>query len=89
MTKLTISSFETLSKNDLSANQGWCLSILLRGDQNLTVLAGTMGISTAAMTGLVDHLTAKGFARRIDHETDRRVKLVSLSPRGRSFAKSL
>ena len=50
---------------------------------NLTDLANLTGISSAAITGLIDALEAQGLAERCRTATDRRVIHIVLSSKGR------
>jgi DNA-binding MarR family transcriptional regulator len=46
-------------------------------------LGDRVGLSTGAVTGLVDRLEKHGVCRREPHPTDRRSSYVTLTPRGR------
>ncbi|MBR1608433.1 MAG: MarR family transcriptional regulator [Kiritimatiellae bacterium] len=52
-------------------------------------LARTLHVSKQTMTGLVDRLEASGKVERADHPTDRRRRVVRLTPDGRSLAAGL
>ena len=52
------------------------------GPAKLRSLADLVGMSARNLTALADGLEAEGFARRIDHPTDRRVTLLELTAAG-------
>ena len=60
---------------------------LSRGPMAMGELAAALGIDRPNATVLVDDLEAQGLARRRDHPTDRRAKLVEATRRGRSLAR--
>ncbi|GLZ49639.1 hypothetical protein Acsp06_58240 [Actinomycetospora sp. NBRC 106375] len=63
------------------------LSDLGRQDaQPVSLLAARLGVAAPAGTALVDRLHAKGLVVRRRHPTDRRSRLVELTPRGRRVA---
>lgn len=52
-------------------------------------LAKTLGTGLGTITGIVDRLAAQGLVTRREDPTDRRVRLVELTPRGRVLAEEL
>jgi DNA-binding MarR family transcriptional regulator len=85
-----MNAYASLITKGLSEKHGYILSSLLEeGDRPISEFAPFVMVTKASMTLLVDRLDSLGFTRRIDHKDDRRIKLVSLTPKGRSFAKSL
>ena len=62
-----------------------CLDILEREGGRLTAgaLAKESGLTTAAVTGIIDRLEAKGYARRLRDDSDRRRVFVALTPLAR------
>jgi DNA-binding MarR family transcriptional regulator len=56
---------------------------LEHGPRTLTELAHDMGTDAPAATVSINALEARGLVKREAHPTDRRVKLVSLTPAGR------
>jgi MarR family 2-MHQ and catechol resistance regulon transcriptional repressor len=46
-------------------------------------------LANASMTSAVDRLDKLGFVLRKDHETDRRVRMVELTRKGRAFISDL
>jgi DNA-binding MarR family transcriptional regulator len=49
-------------------------------------LAGRMGCDNSYVTSLVDTLEERGLARRESHPTDRRIKVIVLTEKGRGLA---
>lgn len=75
---LVAQSLASLSQTHLTAQQLRVLAILLLGGASTpTDLAGTLGVSGATVSGLVDRLVATGMAERRPHPSDGRVRLVS------------
>ncbi|POX52143.1 MarR family transcriptional regulator [Streptomyces sp. Ru71] len=71
------------AKQGLNATEEKTLDLLERhGPLTAKDLARLTGLAPASVTGLVDRLEAKGFARRVKHPTDKRRVLVELE-RGR------
>lgn len=52
--------------------------------KNMSAVARALGVTTGTLTISVNSLVKKGYVDRMRSEEDRRVVLVSLSPRGRS-----
>lgn len=69
------------AQQDLSASEERALDLLERGGP-LTAgeLAEQSGLAPASVTGLVDRLQRKGFARRIPHPHDQRRVLIEIDP---------
>ncbi len=65
----------------LSATEFECLSLLRQGPLTAGRLAELCGLTTGAMTGLIDRLERAGFAERGSDPTDRRRVLVRLAAR--------
>lgn len=66
----------TVNATDLAAME----LILMAGDMAPTDLAKRLGLSTAAVTTVVDRLVALGHATRVRHPDDRRSVLVTPTP---------
>ncbi len=74
----------------LTEKHAYTLTALLEyGDLPISTLAAHTALTPQGTLLLIDRMEGIGYVRRIAHKTDRRVKLVSLTPKGRSFAKSL
>jgi DNA-binding MarR family transcriptional regulator len=54
-----------------------------------TELADRAGIAKQVMGRFVDELEVNGYVERIRHPTDRRARLVRLTPRGRAASESI
>ena len=55
--------------------------------KNMTAVAKSLGVTTGTLTISVNSLVKKGFVDRVRSEEDRRVVLVSLSPKGKKAHK--
>lgn len=53
----------------------------------LTELAAGAGMTKQSMGELVDQMEASGYVERVQDPTDRRARLVRLTPRGREMAR--
>lgn len=59
-----------------------------RGEQiTLTLLAGEIGVSTAAVTNIVDRLEAQGMATRVAESSDRRLIFIVITDMGLEFSR--
>ncbi|MEV0982305.1 MarR family transcriptional regulator [Streptomyces sp. NPDC049915] len=68
------------AKQGLNATEEKTLDLLERhGPLTAKDLARLTGLAPASVTGLVDRLESKGFARRVKHPTDKRRVLVELN----------
>jgi DNA-binding MarR family transcriptional regulator len=57
-----------------------CLGVIARGPATAGALAQATGLTTGAITGVIDRLEAAGFARREHDANDRRKVLVRVTP---------
>lgn len=57
-----------------------CLGVIQRGPATAGQLAVATGLTTGAITGVIDRLERAGFAKRAPDETDRRKVLVKMTP---------
>ena len=66
----------------LSATDEKCLDLALRADGPLTAgrIAELSGLSTGAVTGVIDRLERAGYVRRVRDPHDRRKVLVEVTP---------
>src|SRR5690349_1487298 len=66
------------SRVGLSATESKCLDIAVRSNEPLTAgkLADATGLTTGAITGVLDRLERAGFIRREKDENDRRQVLI-------------
>ena len=60
---------------------------LARRPMTMRELAAALGIDPPNATGVVDDLEAAGLVRRRPHPTDRRVKLVEATRKGKALAR--
>ncbi|MES4904396.1 MULTISPECIES: MarR family transcriptional regulator [unclassified Streptomyces] len=69
------------AKQDLSAGESKALDLLERhGPLTAGDLSRRSGLAPASVTGLVDRLERKGFARRVKHPEDGRRVLIEANP---------
>lgn len=83
----------TIAEVDLSISQLRALFVLDAAPPGaelpLGVLAGRVGLSTAAMGRAIDRLVAHGHVTRTEDRLDRRVKRIGLTAAGRAIARSI
>ncbi len=75
--------FETQLAKQLAVNSTDLLAmehLMGEGPMGPTTLARRLGLSTPAVTAVLDRLTARGHASRTPHPTDRRAVVVVPSP---------
>ena len=79
--------FDVAQRHDLSAQQA---QLLLRLDPDapasMRQIADLLGCDASNVTGLTDRLERRGLVERRALATDRRVKLVAVTPEGLSLA---
>jgi DNA-binding MarR family transcriptional regulator len=65
----------------LSGTDHKCLDLAMRADEPITAgrLAELSGLSTGAVTGVIDRLERRGFVRRVRDPYDRRKVLIEVS----------
>src|SRR5687767_9559157 len=70
------------SRLGLSATDSKCLDIALRSPESLTAgrLAEATGLTTGAITGVLDRLERGGFIRREKDDSDRRQVFIRVVP---------
>jgi len=79
-----------LYKGKITLPQFLILDFLHRQDESkMSALARFMGVTTAAMTGIVDRLVRDGFAVRENQPEDRRIIKVKLTPKGAELVKKV
>ncbi|MDP3791749.1 MAG: MarR family transcriptional regulator [Candidatus Omnitrophota bacterium] len=59
------------------------------GELNMSDMARSMNVTTAAMTGIVDRLVREGYVARISVPNDRRVIMVKLTAKGDKTIKNV
>lgn len=92
-TEAVVGRFDVLATAALGINRtdAECLNILDNEGGTLTAgrLAELSGLTTAAITAVIDRLEAKGYARRVRDEQDRRRVLVEQTPLLRSRTEAI
>lgn len=79
-----------LYKGRITLPQIVILDILHReGETRMTDLAHFMGVTTAAMTGLVDRLVRDGYVERVSDPADRRIIKIKTTNRGGMLIKKI
>lgn len=63
--------------------------LMFEGPCSITQLTERLGLSASATSHLVQRLVEQGVARRFEDETDRRSKLVSVTPEGKKFVERM
>jgi MarR family transcriptional regulator, 2-MHQ and catechol-resistance regulon repressor len=78
------------------ANQGLCLSdfmvlevLLHKGSMTISEIGDKVLLANASMTSAVDRLERRSFVFRASSDRDRRVRMVHLTDRGRTFISDL
>ena len=80
---------EEAYKVNLTLSQIAILDILSRDkESNMSDLAHSMNVTTAAMTGIVDRLVRDGYVVRASDPRDRRVIKIKLTGKGAAAVKS-
>lgn len=64
---------------------GALLTVCRQPGLDQRTLAGLMGLDTSTTAGVVDRLDGRGLLRRSASPTDRRVKLLSVTPQGQGL----
>ena len=64
-------------------------ALLHKGPMTMSALCDVVLLANASMTAAVDRLEEKKFVERTADKTDRRVRLVQLTPEGTSLSKRL
>ncbi len=84
LTKLSAQVTPTIARRAaLTPNELRALEQLMDGPVGPAELARVLGVSSAAVSGIVDRLEARGHAERSAHGSDRRRTAVTISPSGR------
>lgn len=64
-------------------------ALLYKGPLTITAIQDKVQLASGSMTAAVDRLEKKGFIRRMPSSTDRRAKLLELTPKGRATVKKV
>ena len=78
------------------SNAGMCFTdfvaleaLFYKGPLTITEIQDKVQLASGSMTAAVDRLEKKGFIRRMPSNTDRRAKLLELTPKGRATVKKV
>jgi DNA-binding MarR family transcriptional regulator len=74
--------------DDLGRSYGYVFRVLGDGDRSLSQLAGLLGMTLPGAGKIVDEMEARGYVERQPDRSDRRVKRLALSRRGRAALKA-
>ena len=74
--------------DDLGRSYGYVFRVLGDGDRSLSELAGLLGMTLPGAGKIVDEMEARGYVERHPDRSDRRVKWLALSRRGRAALKA-
>jgi DNA-binding MarR family transcriptional regulator len=75
---------EAAGIDGMRAPYGFVVRALADRDRTLTELAELLAVSKQAAIKVVDEMAARGFLDRVPHPSDRRVKLLRLTGKGRA-----
>src|SRR3954469_22108995 len=85
MMALTRYALAGLEKSGLGDSDFRVLEVLLnKGPQPVNVIGPKVNLTPGSISVAVDRLLAKGFVSRTESSEDRRVRVVALTPRGKS-----
>jgi DNA-binding MarR family transcriptional regulator len=70
--------------DDVGPSFGYVFRLLLARPAHLREVAGRLGISAPGALKVVDDMVAKGYVERSEHAQDKRIKQLTLTPRGRA-----
>lgn len=76
--------FEILGRHDLAPPAAHALGLLSLGELRMRDIAEAMSCDASYVTLIVDRLEAGGLATRQASTTDRRVKVITLTPAGQA-----
>ncbi len=75
-----------LSSGHITLPQFFILNMLDRQEElRMTDIARSLGVTTAAATGIVDRLVKSSYVQRVYDSDDRRIIKIRLSPKGREL----
>jgi MarR family 2-MHQ and catechol resistance regulon transcriptional repressor len=79
-----------IAAEDIGLSDFMVLEVLLhKGPMPISAIGEKVLLANASMTAAVDRLEQKGWAVRQSSETDRRTRIVALTPEGRAFISDL
>lgn len=71
--------YKNMTTNDMHVIE----AIGINGTKNMSAVAKALNVTTGTLTIAINSLVKKGYVKRVRSEEDRRVVLVSLTPKGR------
>lgn len=75
---------------NITRSQAWLMAYVSRSEGvPQSVLAEQMGLGKVALCGLVDRLEANELLERRPHPSDRRVKNIFITPKGRTVVRKI
>lgn len=79
-----------LARGLITMPQLWALhQVAERKTCTMRMLAQALGLKSSTVTGLVDRLLKLGLLKRVNSQTDRRVVLAEITPKGRRIMEHL
>ena len=69
----------------ITPSQGFVLQVVAHGPCSVKDVAKALHITSSAVTQLIDGLVEKGYLLRQEHQADRRVSSLSLSPKAKKL----
>ena len=83
MQKMTAQLTDEFYKLKVTMPQVMVMGFLTRkGESNMTDLANSLNVTTAAVTGVIDRLSRDGYVKRVNDPEDRRIVKVKLTKKG-------
>jgi len=77
---------QTIAAQNLCLSDFIVLEVLLhKGPLTMSVIAEKVSLANASMTSSIDRLEEREFVQRVESSTDRRSRIVDLTPTGRRF----
>jgi len=83
------SFFRAMGEHGLTPPHGMALTMLVDGPRRMRDIADQMVCDASYVTAIVDRLEELGLAARESSATDRRVKEIALTPKGRAAAEEI
>lgn len=83
-------AIESIESAEVGLSDFGVLELLLhRGPQPINEIGRRINLTSGAITTAIDRLEDRGLVRRDAHETDRRARVVCLTPQGKAQATKL
>ena len=83
-------AIESIESAEVGLSDFGVMELLLhRGPQPVNEIGRRINLTSGAITTAIDRLEDRGLVRRDAHETDRRARLVCLTPQGKAQATKL